>query len=168
MIEQKNNPAIETKEDDIDIEETKRVLLNMLDNKKDIKNIEDQENAKAIDENTKKWNTNDKVLELFAIKIKKDTELKGKYAIILIGILIFQLIVLNILFIQKGKGELEFSDTTFNIFITGGIAEIFVLVKTIVEHLFKDDLAELLKIILKANNYKFKDSNDSKNKKKEN
>ena len=165
MIELEKNPAIETKEEDIDIEETKRVLLNMLDNKKDIKNIEDQENAKAIDENTKKWNTNDKVLELFAVKINKDTELKGKYAIILISILIFQLIVLNILFVLKGREVLNFSDSTFNIFISGGIAEIFVLVKTIVEYLFKDDLSELLKIILKANNYKFKDNNDSKNKK---
>ena len=99
MIELEKNPAIKTKEENIDIEETKRVLLNMLDNKKDIKNIEDQENAKAIDENTKKWNTNDKVLELFAVKINKDTELKGKYAIILISILIIQLIVLNILFV---------------------------------------------------------------------
>lgn len=160
------NPATETKEDDIDIEETKKLLLYMLDKKKNIKNIEEQEDAKAIDENRKKWNTNDKVLELFAIKIKKDTELKGKYAIILIGILIFQLIILNILFILKGREILTFSDTTFNIFISGGIAEIFVLVKIIVEYLFKDDLAELLKIILKANNYKFPDSNDNKNKKK--
>lgn len=160
------NPATETKEDDVDIEETKKLLLNMLDKKKNIKNIEEQEDAKAIDENRKKWNTNDKVLELFAIKIKKDTELKGKYAIILIGILIFQLIILNILFILKGREILIFSDTTFNIFISGGIAEIFVLVKIIVEYLFKDDLAELLKIILKANNYKFPDSNDNKNKKK--
>lgn len=160
------NPATETKEDDIDIEETKKVLLYMLDKKKNIKNIEEQEDAKAIDENRKKWNTNDKILELFAEKIKKDTELKEKYAIILIGILIAQLIILNILFILKGREILILPDTTFNIFISGGIAEIFVLVKIIVEYLFKDDLAELLKIILKANNYKFPDNNDNKNKKK--
>ena len=160
------NPAAETKEDDIDIEETKKVLLYMLDKKKNIKNIEEQEDAKAIDENRKKWNTNDKILELFAEKIKKDTELKEKYAIILIGILIAQLIILNILFILKGREILILPDTTFNIFISGGIAEIFVLVKIIVEYLFKDDLAELLKIILKANNYKFPDNNDNKNKKK--
>ena len=66
---------------------------------------------------------------------------------------------------MKGREVLNFSDSTFNIFISGGIAEIFVLVKTIVQYLFKDDLSELLKIILKANNYKFKDNNDSKNKK---
>lgn len=165
MIELEKNPAIETKEDNIDMEETKKLLLNMLDNKKNIKNIEEQEDAKAIDENIKKWNTNDKILELFAIKIKKDTKLKERYAIILISILISQLIILNVLFVLKGKGVLEFSDTTFNIFITGGIAEIFVLVKIIVEYLFKDDLSELLKIILKANNYKFRDNNDKKNKK---
>ncbi len=168
MIELKKNPAIETEENDIDIDTTKELLLNMLDNKKGIKNIEEQEDAKAIDENTKKWNTNDRILDLFADKIKKDTDLKGKYAVILIGILIFQLVILNILFWLKGRGILDFSDATFNIFITGGIAEIFVLVKTIVEHLFNDDLAELLKIILKANNYKFRDNNDNKNKKKEN
>lgn len=168
MIEFEKNPAIRTEENDIDINTTKELLLNMLDNKKGIKNIEEQENAKAIDENTKKWNTNDRILELFADKIEKDTELKGKYAVILICILIFQLVILNILFWLKGRGILEFSDATFNIFITGGIAEIFVLVKTIVEHLFNDDLAELLKIILKANNYKFRDNNDNKNKKKEN
>lgn len=165
MIESNKNPAIEAKEDEKDIDATKKKVLNMLDNKKDIKNLEEQKDAKAIDENTKKWNTNDKILELFTTKIENDTKLKGRYAIILIGILIFQLIVLNILFTLKGKGILEFSDTTFNIFITGGIAEIFILVKTIVEYLFKDDLAELLKIILKANNYKFRDNNDSKNKK---
>lgn len=165
MIESNKNPAIEAKEDEKDIDSTKKKVLNMLDNKKDIKNLEEQKDAKAIDENTKKWNTNDKILELFTTKIENDTKLKGRYAIILIGILIFQLIVLNILFTLKGKGILEFSDTTFNIFITGGIAEIFILVKTIVEYLFKDDLAELLKIILKANNYKFRDNNDSKNKK---
>ena len=104
MIEFEKNPAIRTEENDIDINTTKELLLNMLDNKKDIKNIEEQENAKAIDENTKKWNTNDRILELFADKIEKDTELKGKYAVILICILIFQLVILNILFWLKGRG----------------------------------------------------------------
>ena len=128
--------------------------------------LKPQDKVNAIDEVNKKWITNDRITNLFADKIEKDTNLKGKYAIILIGILIFQLVILDILFVLKGCGILNFADSTFNIFITGGIAEIFVLVKTIVTSLFNDDLTELLKIILKANNYKFKENNE--NKKKEN
>lgn len=125
------------------------------------KAIEEKTESVYVNEFTKKWYTNDAITNLFRDKIKKDTDLKGKYAIILIVILIFQLVILNILFILKGRGVLVFSDTTFNIFITGGIAEIFILVKTIVKYLFSDDLTELLKIILKANNYKFKDNKEN-------
>lgn len=152
------NPAELTKD------EYKKQLLKMFISKNEIIQNKEMEETKAIDEASKKWDTNDTITNLFADKIKKDTELKGKYAIILIIILIFQLVVLNFLFILKGLGSLEFSDTTFNIFITGGIAEIFLLVRTIVKYLFSDDLTELLKIILKANNYKFKDNKDNKNK----
>ena len=130
--------------------------------------LKPQEKSNTIDEVNKKWNINDRVTNLFADKIEKDTDLKVKYAKILIGILIFQLLTLNILFVLKGCGVLVFADSTFNIFITGGIAEIFVLVRTIVKYLFSDDLTELLKIILKANNYKFKDNVDKKNKTEKN
>lgn len=145
-------------------QEYKEQLLRMFNAKNEISEKKKDEIIKPIDEATKKWNTNDRITNLFANKIEKDTELKGTYAKILIGILIFQLVVLNILFILKGCGVLKFSDTTFNIFITGGIAEIFVLVRTIVKYLFSDDLTELLKIILKANNYKFKDDKNNKQK----
>ena len=126
-------------------------IIKIFDKQNDLKS---QEKNNTIDEVNKKWNTNDRITNLFADKIEKDTKLNGRYAVILIGILIFQLIILNIIFILKGAGVLKFADSTFNIFITGGIAEIFVLVKTIVKSLFNDDLTELLKIILKANNYK--------------
>lgn len=129
------------------------------------KTIEEKTESVYVNEFSKKWNTNDAITNLFRDKIKKDTDLKGKYAIILIVILIFQLVILNVLFILKGRGVLVFSDTTFNIFITGGIAEIFILVKTIVKYLFSDDLTELLKIILKANNYKFRDNKENDNNK---
>lgn len=119
----------------------------------------------TIDEVTKKWDMNDKVVELFADNIKKDTELKGKYAIILIIILIFQLVVLNVIFILKGINLLSYSDNTFNIFITGGIAEIFLLVKTIVKYLFKDNITNSLNIILKNNNRWDKQSNIKNNSK---
>lgn len=135
-------------------------IIKIFDKQNDLKS---QEKNNTIDEVNKKWNTNDRITNLFADKIEKDTKLKGRYAVILIGILIFQLIILNIIFILKGAGVLKFADSTFNIFITGGIAEIFVLVKTIVKSLFNDDLTELLKIILKANNYKA--NNKDRNKK---
>lgn len=152
----KNNNSISAITDD-----DKKEVQKIFDKQNDLK---PQEKINTIDEVNKKWNTNDKITNLFAIKIEKDTELKGTYAKILIGILIFQLVVLNVLFVLKGCGALHFSDTTFNIFITGGIAEIFILVRTIVKYLFSDDLTELLKIILKANNYKFKEDKDKKQK----
>lgn len=162
MIEIKNYiPA--TNSDD-----TKQKLIDMLNTKKSVSKLDTEENTKPIDEATKKWNTNDRITNLFADKIEKDTNLKGTYAKILIGILICQLLVLNVLFVLKGCQLLQFADSTFNIFITGGIAEIFILVKTIVKYLFNDDLSELLKIILKANNYKFKENNENKDKRGKN
>lgn len=162
MSNKTDNPAELTKE------EYKKQLLKMFISKNEVIENQDIEEIKPIDEATKKWDTNDRVTKLFVNKIEKDTELKGKYAIILIVILIFQLVTLNVLFILKGCNVLKFSDTTFNIFITGGIAEIFILVRTIVKYLFSDDLSELLKIILKANNYKFKDNKENKNKTEKN
>ena len=99
-----------------------------------------------------------------------DQNLKEKYAIILIGILTVQLITLIVIFILKGCGVLDYSDTTFNIFITGGIAEVFVLVKMIVQYLFTDNLTEALKIILRNNNQvkdEEKNGNNIKNDKTE-
>lgn len=158
MSQNKENPA------ELANEEFKKQLLKMFIAKNEINITKESEETKAIDEASKKWDTNDTITNLFSEKIKKDTDLKGKYAIILIRILILQLITLNVLFILKGFNVLKFADSTFNIFITGGIAEIFILVRTIVKYLFSDDLSELLKIILKANNYKFKENKDNKNK----
>ncbi len=101
-----------------------------------------------------KWNMNNKILDLFADNIKKDQDLKEKYAIILIVILVIQLVALIVIFILKGCNVLNYSDATFNIFIAGGIAEVFVLVKIIVEYLFKDSLTNALNIILENNNKK--------------
>ena len=108
--------------------------------------------AKDLREFDNKWNMNNKIIELFANNIEKDQSLKGKYAIILIIILVIQLIALFVIFILKGCNVLSYSDTTFNIFITGGIAEVFVLVRVIVKYLFTDNLTSALNIILENNN----------------
>ena len=153
-----NNPAKGTK-DDYRIE-----IMNMFTNKNEIKNIEDDKNNKPVDEITKKWNMNDKILQLFGDNIERDQDLKEKYAIILIIILAIQLVALIIIFILKGCKVLEYSDSTFNIFISGGIAEVFILVRVIVQYLFKDNLTNALNIILENNNKINQNENSEKNK----
>lgn len=123
--------------------------------KTDKVNSEVTSKPKTIDEASKKWDMNDKIVTLFKDNIEKDNKLKGKYAIILIFILVLQLTALNVWFFLKGRGYLNFSDSTFNIFVTGGIAEVFILVRVIVKYLFKDNLSDALNIILEnANKYK--------------
>lgn len=115
-----------------------------------------ENNNKPIDEVSKKWNMNDKILELFAENIVEDQKLKNTYAVILIIILAIQLIALLTIFILRGLRILEYSDSTFNIFVTGGIAEVFILIRVIVNYLFKDNLSNSLNIILENNNNKNK------------
>ena len=78
--------------------------------------------------------------------------MRQKYAVILIVILSIELSALILIFILKGLNILNYSDSSFNLFITGGIAEIFVLVRVIVKYLFKDNLTNALNIILRNNN----------------
>ena len=115
-------------------------------------NLESQENVTAIDEVKKKWAMNDKIIELFVDNIGKDQKLRNKYAIILIVILGIEPLALLTIFILQGAGILNYKDSTLNIFISGGIAEIYVLVRVIVKYLFKDNLTETLKIIISTNN----------------
>lgn len=139
----KNN--VENKEKEI------RKAFTNLNNLNKIKST-NKNSAKTIDEIGKKWDMNDKIVELFKDEIECDNSLKSKYAVILIKILIVQLFILNILFLLNGLGILKYSDTTFNIFISGGIAEVFVLVRVIVKYLFSDNLSDALKIIIENNN----------------
>ena len=142
----RRNPARETKDSYY------KIILDMFKDKNEITNISNEEDTKPIDEVTKKWNMNDRILELFSDTIERDQELKEKYAIILIIILCIQLIALITVFILKGCELLTYSDTTFNIFISGGIAEVFILVRVIVKYLFKDNLTNALNTILESNN----------------
>ena len=114
--------------------------------------IDEPNNNKPVDEISKKWSMNERILNLFSDNIERDQSLKEKYAIILIIILAIQLVALITIFILKGCNVLVYSDSTFNLFITGGIAEVFVLVRVIVKYLFKDNLTNALNIILENNN----------------
>lgn len=138
------------------------------------KTISDKSEEKSVyvNEISKKWNMNDKIVDLFERNIEKDQKLRSIYAIILITMLFVELLALTVIFILVGCGKLEYSETTFNLFITGGIAEIYVLVKVIVKYLFKDNLTNALNIILENNNktnyYKHKKKNIQETKSKEN
>lgn len=142
MMENKNAP--------FDAKKYIREIFNTAKEKKE--EAENEERNAPIDEVKKKWDMNDRILKLFVGNIEQDQKLRSKYAIILIIILSVELIALITIFILKGAGKLNYSDSTFNIFISGGIAEIFVLVRLIVKYLFKDNLTEALKIIITMNN----------------
>ena len=139
----KNIPAISK---DFDYTE----LFKKFNSRNEIKKNEN-ENTR-VDEVEKKWHMNDKILELFTNNIEEDQGLRNNYAFALIIILCVMLIALITIFILVGCGVLNYSETTFNLFVTGGIAEVFVLVRLIVKYLFKDNLTNALTIILKHNN----------------
>lgn len=105
-----------------------------------------------LDEVQKKWHMNDKIIDLFANNMEKDQQLREKYAVVLIRILACMLTALITIFVLVGCGKLQYSEVALNIFITGGIAEVFVLVRVIVKYLFKDNLTKALTIILENNN----------------
>lgn len=114
-------------------------------------NIKENENIQ-IDEVEKKWNMNEKIINLFANNMEKDQKLRETYAVILIIILTIMLIALITIFVLVGLEILNYSETVLNIFVTGGIAEVYVLIRTIVKYLFKDNLTNALTIILENNN----------------
>lgn len=116
--------------------------------------IEKQKNGIKLEEFVaqNKWQVYKDLVDVFKERTQNDNELKKKYSKILIGILILQLIVMNLIFILKGFSILNFADTTFNLFITATIAEVFTLVTIIVRYLFTDNLTELLKKLLSDEN----------------
>lgn len=132
----------------------KQLVFDVLEKAKEKQEIEPEIKNTPIDQVKKTWDMNDKIIELFVKNIDQDQKLRSKYAMILIIILGIELIALITIFYLKGVGILNYSDATFNIFISGGIAEICILVRVIVKYLFKDNLGEVLKIIIETNNIK--------------
>lgn len=136
----------------------KNTVLNLEKNEsKDIEevseNVEKEDAGVGINEfiAKNKWKAYKDLLDVFKERSEDDNNLKKKYSKILIWILIVQLGVMNVIFILKGANILQFSDTTFNIFVTGTILEVFALITTIVKYLFTDKLTDLLGNLLKDN-----------------
>ena len=128
----------------IPAEEAKENIKRIFDSKDKVTKINENKDEKIIpiNEINKKWDMNDRIVDLFIKNIVTDQNLRQKYAVILIIILSIELIALILIFILKGLNILNYSDSTFNLFITGGIAEVFVLVRVIVKYLFKDNLTK--------------------------
>ena len=105
-----------------------------------------------LDDYKNKWSMNNRVIDLYLENIKQDQKLRSELAEKLLKILDFELFVFFVIFIGKCAGVFNFSDSSLNIFITGGIAEVFILVRVIVKYLFKDNLTEAFKIIITKNN----------------
>lgn len=155
----------------IPAEDTKANIRKMFDTKDRIWKINEDKNDKImpINEINKKWDMYDRIIDLFIKNIGTDQGLRQKYAVILIIILTIELIALICIFVLKGLDILNYSDATFNLFITGGIAEVFVLVRVIVKYLFKDNLTNALNIILENNNpIRRENTNYNKNRTKQN
>lgn len=150
MIQQdEKNRMIEIKNTVLNLEEIEN------DDVEKVKKNDEKENASvSLDEfiTKNKWMAYKDLLGIFKERSENDNNLKKTYSRILIIILVTQLIVMNVIFILKGAGVLDFSDVTFNIFITGTILEVFALVTTIVKYLFSDKLTDLLGNLLKDNN----------------
>lgn len=66
-----------------------------------------------------------------------DTSLKKLYARGFIGILVIQLLAMNVIFIAAGLDKLHFQDPThLNLFMGGTLAEVFGVVLVIARYLF--------------------------------
>ena len=127
-------------------------ILNSVQGKRELEDANKSKNENPIDEAQKKWDMNEKIVDLFSKNIENDLELRKQYAKILIIMLGIMLISLILIFLLVGFGKLKYSDFAFNLFITGGMAEVFFLVRIIVKYLFNDNLKEALTIMIKYNN----------------
>lgn len=140
------------KDNEIKIDDFNETLLNINEssneNIKKVKDTNEKETDLATFITRNKWQVYKDIANIFTERSKNDNDLKEKYSKKLIVILVFQLIFMNIIFILGGIGILNYSDTTFNIFVTATIAEVFSLVTIIVKYLFTDNLTKLLSNIL--------------------
>lgn len=107
--------------------------------------------SKFYDETKALWDANNKIVDLYYKNAENDRKLKEKYGFWFIAILAFQLVCLYVILFLVGLGILTYSDTTLNIFISGGLIETFAVIKVIITYLFNDNLSNSIKTILENN-----------------
>ena len=108
----------------------------------------------SLEEASVRLDLDTKAINAFINEAKQNSELKKVYAIILLLIFILQLIAFNTIFILAGLNILAFTETTLNVFVTGGLIEVIALITIIVKYLFNDNITESLNNILKNNKKK--------------
>lgn len=151
-------------DDDIIIEETepiedlmyerqrREILKNLFSNNN--KEYEERAISQSWDETEERFKIDKETIDTFLDNVKVDTFLKKVYAITLLIVLVLQLVSINVVFILTGRGILKYSDTAFNIFISGALIEVIALVMIVVKYLFHDNIGETLKNILEKNKKK--------------
>lgn len=66
-----------------------------------------------------------------------ERELRQRYAFWWLGILVGQLILMNLVFIMVGQGALVIPQLSLNLFMAGTLAEVFLVIRLIVKFLFR-------------------------------
>lgn len=66
-----------------------------------------------------------------------DRNLRTSYANRWFKVLVVQLLVMNVVFISVGFGKLHFSEWAINVYVTGTLAQVFLVVRDIVKYLFR-------------------------------
>lgn len=125
-------------------------IFKRTENKTDNAYNED-ESVKPLDEVATRLEMDHEAINTFIDNIESDTKLKRSYAYWLLGLLFIQLIAVNAIFILRGLKILNYSDVSFNIFISGALVEVIALVAIVVKYLFKDNITEALNNILEKN-----------------
>ncbi len=90
------------------------------------------------------------IFELYCKNSQGEIPLKKMFAKLLLILIIIQAVILDVIFILRGANVLKFEDTTFNIFISAGVAELFALITIIIKNLFSDNLVKLLNKIIES------------------
>lgn len=81
----------------------------------------------SLDDERKRAETDD---------LRTDTRLRKHYARWFIGILIGQLVLMNVIFVCVGVGVLKFTDYALHLYMGGTLAEVFGIVYVITRYLF--------------------------------
>lgn len=66
-----------------------------------------------------------------------DRALRKSYANRWFKVLVVQLVVMNVVFIAVGLGRLQFTEWAINVYVTGTLAQVFLVVRDIVKYLFR-------------------------------
>ncbi len=121
--------------------------------KKYVRSIGKPVTTEEIDAHAKLQEAKDRSLHLRSVvKAWKDQKtqdrgLRTKYANCLLVVLIFQVVVINVLFILLGSGCIEVEAWTGRIFIMSVFAEISALTLIVVKYLFPTDADRILMLL---------------------